>query len=436
MPDTESPDRRRFLQECAGVAAAAAIMGVSGCASRSGFEDWASLARACDGRDEDRLWQRVRGQFDLVPDYAYFNAGGLGPSPRPVTETCGRVAADLERLCETGHERIPAVRRSLSAFLGCDENEMAITHNTTEGMNLVARGLSLRTDDEVVLTTHEHPGGAMPWLAMEKDRGIRVQLVEPGDGADDTLARIAAALTTRTRVVAVSHVLCTTGQRLPAREIAQLCRAAGVISVLDGAQAVGMIPVHLHDLGCDFYVASGHKWLLGPKGTGLLYIRAGARELWRPTLVGAWSDQCYDLDGHVLELRTEAAVVECGTRNTALACGLGAAVEFLRALGMERVARRGRTLAAHLRQRLHALPALRILTPSDVASSASIVTVTAKDDSVDIRTWAQPLRERYRIRTRPVSEHGLRALRVCTHICNTHAQIDRLAAALSEMSTA
>jgi selenocysteine lyase/cysteine desulfurase len=376
----------------------------------------------------------VRQQFHLAPGYAYFNVGGLGPSPKPVTDALAQETAALERLCETGHDRIQPVRRKLSEFLSCAEDELAIIRNATEGMNLIARGLSLHAGDEVVLTTHEHPGGAMPWLLLEMDSGIRVRLVEPGDGADDTLARIAAAITPRTRVVAVSHILCTTGQRLPAREIVQLCRNRGIISVLDGAQAVGMVPVNLRGLGCDFYVASGHKWLLGPKGTGLLYIRAGARDLWRPTQIGAWSDQCYDLDEHALELRNEAAVVECGTRNVALVCGLGAAVDFLSAIGMERVARRGRTLATHLRQRLRELSVLRVLTPIDEASSASIVTFTAQDETVDIRTWAEPLRERYNIRARPVGEHGLKALRVCTHIYNTHAEIDRLAVALSEIS--
>ena len=436
MSNTELRDRRRFLHECAGVVAATAVAGISGCASPSGSNDWTNLARARDGRDDDRLWRLVRQQFALTPGYAYFNAGGLGPSPRPVTDAWVRESADLERLCETGHERIQAVRRKLSEFLGCAEDELAITRNATEGMNLVARGLALHAGDEVLITTHEHPGGAIPWLALEKDSGIRVNLVEPGDGAEDTLNRVAAAITPRTRVVAVSHILSTTGLRLPAREIVRLCRDRGVIPVLDGAQAVGMIPVNLHDLGCDFYVASGHKWLLGPKGTGLLYIRAEARDLWRPTHVGAWSDQRYDLDERVLEFRRAAEVVECGTRNTALVAGLGAAVDFLSTLGMERVARRGRVLALYVRQRLHDVPALQMLTPSDEASSASIVTFAAEDEAGDVRTWAQPLQQRFNVRVRPVGEHGLKALRVCTHICNTRAEIDRLVAALSEMSAA
>lgn len=435
MPeDVQAHDRRRFLQQCVGGAVAAAAVSVSGCAPRAGHANLAALARTREDGDEERLWRTVRRQFTLAPGLAYFNAGGLGPSPAPVTEALVREMGALERVCETGHERVQAIREKVSTFLNCAAGELAITRNATEGMNLVARGLSLRAGDEVLLTTHEHPGGAIPWLALAKDSGIRVNLVEPGEGGDDTLTRVAAALTPRTRVVTISHILCTTGLRVPAREIVQLCRDKGVICVLDGAQAVGMIPVDLHGLGCDFYVSSGHKWLLGPKGTGLLYIRADARGVWRPTQVGAWSDRQYDLDQAVLEFRPEADVVEYGTRNTPLVVGLGAAVDFLSALGMERVARRGRALALYLRQRLQAVPALEVLTPADDASSASIITVAAKDEAVDVKNWAQPLQARYQIRARPVGEHGLRALRVSTHIYNSFAELDRLVAALSELA--
>jgi selenocysteine lyase/cysteine desulfurase len=432
LEQVDSPDRRRFLCQCAGVVAAVSM---SGCVPRTSETHLAELFQARHSGDEEHLWRTVRRQFALAPGLAYFNAGGLGPSPKPVTDAWVREAGALERVCETGHERVQAVREKLSAFVGCDAGELAITRNATEGMNLVARGLALRAGDEVLLTTHEHPGGAVPWLGLAQDSGIRVNLVEPGTGGDDTLTRIAGALTPRTRVVAVSHILCTTGLCVPAREIVGLCREKGIVSVLDGAQVVGQIPLNLHDLGCDFYVSSGHKWLLGPKGTGLLYIRAAARELWHPTQVGAWSDRRYDLDQGVLEFRSEADVVEYGTRNTALVVGLGAAADFLAALGMDRVARRGRELAGYLRERLRTIPALEILTPSDAAASASMITFAAKDGDVDVKTWAQPLQARYHLRTRPVGEHGLKALRICTHVYNTRAELDRLVKALSEMAS-
>jgi len=425
------PDRRQFLRQCLGGAVASAAFGLG---VRAPSRDEPPAQRAGPASDDEQFWSNIRRQFPLAADLAYFNAGGLGPSPQPVIDALLRETTALEHDSETGHERVAAVREKLSAFLNCAPEELALTRNSTEGMNLVARGLSLRAGDEILMTTHEHPGGAMPWLGLAKDTGVRVNLVEPGDGGDDTLARITGAVTPRTRVVAVSHILCTTGLCLPARQIAELCRERGLICVLDGAQAVGMVPVDLHALGCDFYVSSGHKWLLGPKGTGLLYIRAGARDLWRPTNVGAHSDCEYDLDRKVLEFRTQADVTEYGTRNTALLLALGAAVDFLNGIGMERVAQRGRSLALYLRQRLQVIPGIEILTPAAEEASASIITFATTGSGGDVRDWAPLLQKQYRIRPRPVSEHGLRGLRISAHVYNTYAEVDRLVVALSELA--
>ena len=437
MPEeSQAPERRRFLQDCVRGALAAAAAGVAGCAPRTVGAAPFLPEPPRAGEDDERYWKTVRRQFPLEPGLAYFNTGGLGPSPTPVIDALVREMNALERVGETGHERVQAVREKASAFLNCAAVELAITRNATEGMNLIARGLSLRDGDEVLLTTHEHPGGLMPWMGLAKDVGIRVKLIEPGAGGADTLNRIADALTPRTRVVSVSHILCTTGLRVPAREITRLCREKNLVSVLDGAQAVGMIPVDLHDLGCDFYTASGHKWLLGPKGTGFLYVRSESRELWRPSQVGAWSDKKdqYDPDKGVLEYLDEARVVEYGTRNTPIVVALGAAADFLSAIGMERVAARGRALALHLRRRLETLPDVEILTPTDETASASILTMTAADPARDARAWASPLKSRYKIRARVVSEHGLKGLRVCPHVFTSYEELDRLADALTELT--
>ena len=436
--EIRTPDRRRFLKGCVRGVLAATVAGVAGCAPRTGGTGPFLPERPRAGENEEEFWKAVRRQFPLEAGLAYFNTGGLGPSPKPVIDALVREMSALERVSETGHERVQAVRDKASAFLHCDAGELAITRNATESMNLIARGLSLREGDEVLLTTHEHPGGLMPWMGLAKDAGISVKLIEPGAGGADTLNRIVDGLTPRTRVVSVSHILCTTGLRVPAREITQLCRERGLISVLDGAQAVGMIPVDLHDLGCDFYTASGHKWMLGPKSTGFLYIRAESRGLWRPTQVGAWSNKrdLYDPDRGVLEYLDEAEVVEYGTRGTPLIVALGATVDFMNEIGIERVAARGRALALHLRRRLEALSGVEILTPADEAASASIVTMMAKDPAKDARDWAGPLKSRYKIRARVVSEHGLKALRVCPHVFNSYEEIDRVATAVEELARA
>jgi len=424
-----SASRRDFLRYC--LVGAAVGPAAHGCRGRTADSvltgGWAPNA-------ETPSWDTIREQFLLEDDYAYFNTAGLGPSPRTVISTVVRCMTKLEKLCETGHDRFDLARKRAAAFLHCAADELAITRNTTEGMNVIARGLSLETGDEVLMTTHEHPGGSIPWFALAKDRGIVVRLFEPAPTARATLDHIAAALTPKTRVVSISQVTCTLGQVLPIRAIAELCRHRGIYLVVDGAQAVGMMPVDLHALGCDFYASSGHKWLLGPKGTGFLYVSRRMIDRWRPTHVGAYSNKDFDPDTGVLELLPGARSAEYGTRNAADAAGLTAAINFLDGLGMDRVAWHGRNLACHLAESLRAIDGIDVLTPREEASSASIVTFRFPDSHWTPWDWADKLRREYRIRVRPVGEHGLNAVRMAMHVFNTDDELDRTVHALNELS--
>jgi len=424
-----SASRRDFLRCCLVGAAVGPL--THGCRGRTDggvqTEGWTPNAEAPS-------WDTIREQFLLEDGYAYFNTAGLGPSPRPVINAVVRCATELEKRCETGHDRFDLARKRAAAFLHCEPDELAITRNTTEGMNVIARGLSLKAGDEVLMTTHEHPGGSIPWFALAKDRGVVVRLFEPAPTASETLDHIAAALTPKTRVVSISHVTCTLGQVIPIPALAELCRDRGIYLVVDGAQAVGMLPVDLHALGCDLYAASGHKWLLGPKGTGFLYVSRRMFEHWRPTHVGAYSNKQFDPDAGVLELLRGARSAEYGTRNAADAAGLIAAIDFLDGLGMDRVARHGRNLADRFAESLRAIDGVEVLTPQEKASSASIITFRFPDSCWTPWDWADKLRKEYRIRVRPVGEHSLNAIRMATHVFNTEDELNRTVHALDELS--
>jgi selenocysteine lyase/cysteine desulfurase len=420
-----SNSRRRFLQQClAGAAVAAA--GPTACSRPSRGSDAAPrFAEAWESAAADgRRWRIVRDQFLLEPGYAYLNTGGLGPTPRPVIDAFDQARLELERRCETGHGLRAGVRRGACEFLGCREEELAFTRSATEGMNLVARGLELRAGDEVVMTTHEHPGGAMPWFAVREDTPIRIRTFEPGSGGDDTLGRLRAALTARTRIVMVSHVTCTTGLVMPVREIVDECRPRGIVCVIDGAQAVGQIPVDLEALGSDFYVTSGHKWLLGPKGTGVLYVRDEYLDVWKPPFIGAYSDARFDLAEGVFTRLRPASASEYGTRSTPLVIGLGAALDFLSTIGMEETAMRGAFLARRLRDGLSMLRGVELLTPS--AASAAILTFRLPVAGGDPWEWCDRLRREHGFRLRPVGEAGLAAVRASTHVFNSEDEVDRL----------
>jgi selenocysteine lyase/cysteine desulfurase len=293
--------------------------------------------------------------------------------------------------------------------------------------------MTLVAGDEILMTTHEHPGGATPWFALREDVGVGIRTFEPGAGAGDTMDRVRRALARRTRVLMVSHVTCTNGLVLPIQELSALCRERGILSVIDGAQAVGQIPVDLHALGCDFYVASGHKWLLGPKGTGLLYVREDRLDSWKPSYVGAYSDSGFDLlEGRFERLRP-ASASEYGTRNTPLLLGLAAAFELIDAIGAGEFFARGAALAGRLRERLATVDGVELLTPPAPDTRAAILSFRLPESGGNPWDWCNRLRRDFAMRLRPVGEAGLNAVRASPHVYNSEDEIDRLAEVLGEI---
>ncbi len=385
--------------------------------------------------DDERFWNLIWQQFPLRSDLTYMNSGGLGPSPYAVIETMNRQLFELEEISETGHELVDSIRQKAARFFHCEADEIAFTRNATEAMNFIARGLPLRRGDEVLMTTHEHPGGAIPWLALANDIGIKVKLFEPAQTHAENLKRIEAQLSSRTRVVMISHITCTTGQLFPAKPIAELCHRNNTWFVLDGAQVPGMLPVDLHGLDCDFYASSGHKWLCGPKGTGFLYVRKNMLDVWKANHVGAYSDERYILEQLSFVPQRTAKSTEYGTRSTPVIVGLGAAIDFFDAIGMDHVANRDRALATYLKRQLIQLGNVEVLTPIDPLLSGAIVTFRIAGKLPSHTDYIAEMKKRFNIRLRPVGEHGLNAIRASLHIFNTFEQVDQLVAAVTELAS-
>lgn len=388
------------------------------------------------GSDDASFWAQVRRQYPLTPDRVYLNTGGLGPAPYSVIDTVQQTMMDLQRISEHGHRRIAAVREKVALFLGADADEIAFTRNATEANATVASGLTfLKPGDEVIIETHAHPGGAIPWMSRQKQQGIVVKAFEPDPmSAAGNLARIEALITPRTRVIQVSHLTAPTGILMPVRDIAVMAQARGLWFHIDGAQSAGAFPFSLHEIGCDSYGASGHKWLGATHGTGMLYIRKNRLDEVMPTEVGAYSDNgTFDIPT-ALEYNPSAVRYECGTRDVTSILGIGAAVDFMREIGMARVAAYGRELGTYLHGRLQAIEGVTVLTPADPELRAGMTT---------FRTATVPYDEMYRklasdhkLRCRIVTERGLNAIRVSTHIFNNKQECDRVAGAVAEVLAA
>lgn len=378
---------------------------------------------------DDRAWAPVRAAFTLEAGTAYMNNAGLGMPPGSVARAVadGYQAVSREPRRATGELRDLVARRvrpGLAAFLGADAGEISLTRNATEALHLSAAGFDLRPGDEVVFTTQEHPAGRRPWQLRAARDGIvtrEVFIPSPLPGGDQVVEAFEAALTPRTRVVAFCHV--TRGGHLyPVRGLAALARERGILSHMDGAQAVGMFPIDLHDLGCDTYSASLHKWFLGPMGTGFLYVRAGARESIRSAFA-------HDAT------RDNPAFEPPGTNDLPVRAALAASLAFMEQVGIDRVEARTRFLSDYLKERLTATPGARLVSGATRETSCPASTIFEME-GVDAVASVPVIAERASIHIDEHRRDGHEAIRVSTHVYNTTAEVDRLVEALAGLRPA
>ena len=369
------------------------------------------------GQEGEAFWREVRDQFLIPPDRIYLNVGTLGPQPRPVVDA---MVAAIRRVAETYPPGVPwdRIRTRLGGLLDADPAGFVFPRNTTEGMNWVAQGLELAAGDEVVTTDHEHIGGLCCWQLLAARRGVRLRVVslpDPSAGPEETIRRVRAALSPRTRVLSISHVLFTNGAVMPVEELVRECRERGIISVVDGAHPPGLMPVSLRRIDPDFYASSPHKWLLAPQGTGLLYIREDWRaRLWPTIASGDWDNLA--LGAHRLD--------HVGTLDESRFAGLDAALEFHEQIGPERVYARIRSLREHLAARLAELPGVRIMSPARGLPVAGMVAFRV--DGMDALELQRRLAQSANVRSRVIGEYGYGWMRLAPHIYNAPEELDRV----------
>lgn len=297
----------------------------------------------------------LRAEIPVTRNTAYLNTGTLGPSPQSVTVAYIR---EYQRWQIAGpgwpqeyvarRAGMEPVRRAVGGLLGAPAEDIALAENVSVAINWVAAALDLRAGDEVIVGLEEHPANRYPWRALEAMGRIRV-VPWPMQGSDaELLASLAALIGPRTRAVAVSHVLQTSGRVLPAEEIARTCRVRGVLSLIDGAQAVGQIPVDIAQIAPDVYGFNGHKWLLGPIGTAGVYVRPEAfRGLGLlPAGSGSAVHDLFGRDAADVEWLPHPRRWEVGTKNWPLFGGLLRSIEILQEIGFERLWQRSADLVA------------------------------------------------------------------------------------------
>ena len=331
----------------------------------------------------------MRKQFIIPENEIYLNNGTVGSSPRPVLQAIFDGYNQTETMDQQDPEDYPIwgyaawneFRDPLAAFVGCTRDEIALVRNATEANSYIANGLDFDAGDEVLMTDQEHPGGESPWMLKAKRNGIvlkKLTLPVPVKDAAQVLNLFNDAITPRTKVIFFSHITTVTGVVLPAKELCALARSKNILSAVDGAHVTGMMRLNLHELGCDMYSSSPHKWLQAPKGSGFLYVRPEVIDrLWNTIATEGWNEP---------ELRAER-FQRIGSSNLPSLMGLRAALKFADAIGMERIEARHRQLCDYMLAEMTKRGAVS-WTSHDPALRCAIATVNVPPlQETDLEKW-------------------------------------------------
>jgi cysteine desulfurase/selenocysteine lyase len=374
----------------------------------------------------------------------YLDSASTTPKPQSVIDAVVRFythhTANVHRgvhvLSEEATAEFEEARAEVAGFLGCSPAEIVFTKNATMSMNMVAHGLDFAPDDEVLLTALEHHANFMPWRLHAK--AVTVDLAEDGLPRYE---QIRERLTPKTRLVTLAHVSNTTGHIAPIEDWIAEARKVGALTLVDAAQSASHLPIDVRRIGCDFLAFSGHK-LLGPSGVGVLYARRELLEKMRPLEVGGGMVAYHARDRY--ELKEAPFKFEAGTPNMEGVLGLGAAIRYLRRIGMDRIAKHSQDLGAQMLEALQAIPGIQVLGRSAPRSRRiALCTFHVNAGGMGQSDVARYLCDANQIlvsggyHCAHILHHELKlegTVRASAHLFNTPDEIDKLARAVREIA--
>ncbi len=380
---------------------------------------------------EDAKLAAVRAALPAIAAGIYLNAGSLGPLPAEVHAVMTELADwelrvgrstyddDLELL-----QRMDEARAGVAAVVHADPSQVALTHSTTDGMNIATWAVDWGPGDRAVTSRFEHAGALGPLYTLRDRFGVELVMADLEDGGDDerTLAALDAAVVPGTKLVSITHVAWTTGAVLPVGRIVELAHARGAVVVVDGAQAVGAIPVDVGALGADAYAIPAQKWLLGPAGMAALHVGPRFLERARRTFTGAFSFETHDLVGGAVPYPDARRFEASGYHRPSVA-GMARSLAWLSMyVGWDWIHARGMSLARMAAERLAGIPGVSVLTPR--GQMATLVTFRIEGWPMDL-AFEELTRRTFAIfRAIPPSD----ALRISVGFYNTEAELERFAA--------
>jgi selenocysteine lyase/cysteine desulfurase len=386
-----------------------------------------NIARA-ETTDGEAYWELVRRQFIFPETAVPMNCANLCPSFQSVADK----VATLTRVVDYDvsfnnraqfNDTLKASRAKVAAQIGAAPEELALVRNTSEGNSVVTNGLNFRAGDEIVIWEQNHVTNNEAWDIRAKRFGlkiVRVSVPRVPDSDEQVVELFARACSDRTKVLTFTEVSNVSGLKLPAKKLAAMARERGIYCHVDGAQSWGAAALDVHDIGCDSLAASAHKWFMGPKEVGILYVRAGrAPEIW-PNTIGYTGDIKVEL-----ELQNALKFETLGQRDDAAVAALGETADLHELIGPARVQARITELASLLKAGLTDVGAT-LVTPEDPALSGGVVVIQVPKENQ--KTVADTLYTRFGI---AASTTG--GLRLCPHIYNTRAHIQRAVDGVASM---
>jgi selenocysteine lyase/cysteine desulfurase len=384
---------------------------------------------AADVAADEGYWRDIQQAFTLDRTIINLNNGYTCPSPRVVHEALKRYLdvsnqAPIHFMWNTLEPNVEQVRRKLAVEVGCDMEELAITRNASEGLQICQLGIDLQPGDEVVTTNQDYGRMLDTWdQRVRRDKIVvnKIAFPVPTTNISELTDRIMHAVTPKTKVIHICHITNLTGQLFPVRDIARAARARGIQTIVDGAHAFAHFPFKVSDLECDYYGCSLHKWLLAPVGTGFLYVRReNIAKVWPLTPAPA------SKSGDIRKFE------EVGTHPAANHNAIAEALAFHQAIGTDRKAARLRYLNDRWAKRVDKLPGVRILNSRDPNQAWGLFNVSL--ERVDAPKAYEFLWTKYRIITAAIKRDDYQGLRVTPNVYTTLEEVDTFAAGIEELT--
>jgi isopenicillin-N epimerase len=369
--------------------------------------------------DED-YWAAIQNSFSVTRGTINLNNGGVSPSPKVVTEALVRYIWEQEdctayTMWEILEPQSETIRTGLADFFGCDREEIAITRNASESLEILLDGMDFKPGDEILTTTQDYPRMLTTLRQREQRENLKLKLIKvpiPPKKLNEITAAFEQGITDRTRLILISHMINITGQITPVKAVCDLARKRGIETIVDGAHSFAQFAFKQSDLGCDYFGTSLHKWLYAPKGTGLLYVkRDKIDKIW--PLMAAETKQKSDI----------RKFEEIGTHSAAPKLAIGEALVFNNAIGAQRKEARLRYLSRYWMNKLKDVPKIRFNTSFDPNQSCAIANVNIED--TDPKAVTKYLFEKHHIFTVPIIHDEFQGIRITPNLYTTLKELDR-----------